>query len=221
MADASDPKLKPGRSPRRQKKATDDLRLERQFFVCNLRFHEKLSYIEIAERYQQTYNETIAVSTIGEWIREHRKRYLAEIDGMLDVEREEHRAILDYALSEAVKGWRNSLQPTKKKSVIVENGIEPKTGNAYDKQIIGDEETSNAGDPRFLKVMIEALNRHAKLTGIDPAPKSAQRVDAPEANPDKMPWAIMAAALQDKFEALDDDDRRLILGEVEDTGDAT
>lgn len=175
-----------------------EIAIERELYVWERRVSKRETYPEIAKSFEKRFGETISEAQISRILKKYREIDKGRIKDLVEQERVEQAALIDWAISQAVRGWKSSRKTRTKKIVTKENGIDPRSGNDYNKDITAEETEDQAGDPRFLKVILDASTRKSKLYGLDAAPKSATGED--EENPDPTgakPWESLAQVILD------------------------
>ena len=161
-----------GKKPRHE---PPEITLERERAILEWRINERASYPKIAQRFTETYQDTISGAQISRILKKHREAYLHDSKDLIEQEFIEQNELINLTISEALIGWKDSRNKKRKVVKTVETGTDAKSGNEYDKSIETLEEEEQAGDPRFLKLLIDASTRKAKLWGLDAAPKSATK----------------------------------------------
>jgi hypothetical protein len=187
-----------GRKPRNE---PPEIRVEQELYVWELRVSQRKTYPEIAKQFEEKYRESISEAQISRILKKHRELYNDKTQELAAAERAEQAALLDWAISQAVLGWTDSRKERVKKTTSKETGVDPRSGNDYNKDIEAEEVEGQAGDPRFLKTILDASQRKAKLWGLDAAPKSAVGQD--EDNPDPTgakPWEALAQVIRESRE---------------------
>lgn len=189
-----------GRKPRYEPK---EIAIERELFIWELRITERKTYPQIAQSFAEKYGESISEAQISRILKKHREARREAIAELVDTERVEQDEILNWALAQAVSGWKKSLGDKRKAITTRKNGIDPKFGNEYSEDIETLETEEQAGDPRFLKVIVDASNRKSKLWGLDAAPKPAQPPEDNDPDPQgAKPWEALAAVIQSSRERI-------------------
>ena len=171
--------MKPGQ---KKKYLPQEIQIERSAFIWRLRVEEHLSYDAIAQRFHAMYGEPISLSTISTMLKHERLLRLEQIQDYIDRERMEQALFLEGVMREALHGWRRSQKETKKTIKGKRSGSNEKIGPFQEESEII-EAHEQIGDPRFLKVFIDASARKAKLLGLDMIAPEATPPETPEIDP--------------------------------------
>jgi hypothetical protein len=162
-----------GKKPRHD---PPEIAIEREKSILQWRMEQRASYPKIAQLFEEKYQDTISGAQISRILKKHRESYLQDSFELVEQEFIEQNELINETISAALLGWADSRKDKHKKTKTVENGTDPKSGNDYEKTIEALETEPQAGDPRFLKILLDASQRKAKLWGLDSAPKPRLRM---------------------------------------------
>ena len=108
----------------------------------------------------------LSQSGVSRVLRRAEKRALAQTDKDVRLAKMRILGQLDHLLGEALAGWEKSKNCLTRKTIIRETD----RGTVTDRVEI----TPNIGDPRFLKVALDAVSRQVAVLRLDEEPKPVQ-----------------------------------------------
>ena len=201
-----------------------EITLEREQFIWETRISQRAKGAKIALLFEERFGETVSQAHISRVLKKYREESKLKIEELVTQERTEQNELMDWAISQAALGWQKSLASkttTKNHREIMVPGTE---GNEDAEDKDSDEKakrrkfqptepyvkTTNEiqieeliGDPRFLRILVDASQRKAKLFGLDAAPKSPKNDEGDNPDPTgARPWEALAAVLQQSKEII-------------------